>query len=437
MGRLWAAGAAIVMCLSLGGWPAVAEEPSANPAANGGPPAAGAVPLANPTAAATPSAPPQVGLAWERVADRDLVSRPRNGQMYGVIAGGPGAIAWGGVSGTGPRIWTTVDGRDWSPATVETATDAVPENLPEVLDVTAGGPGFVAVGSYLREGDALTSIVWTSRDGLTWERVPDSPGFEWSAMDQVVAWRDGLLAFGCKIIPSEPLTCGPDRVWTSDDGVSWVRATPALPEGSVRVGIVEPSSDGLWGVGYGSGGGFVDPDAPRPPRLTSLDGLAWTVSPLPVLGVERLHPLPDGLYLTVAAIPPKGPGFIQPPTWVSRTPGVYASADLLTWTPLAVGRPLGDDIIAVGDTLVMVGTHGRRCWSPNGDCLAAAWRSTDAGRTWTSVPVTGTRPKKVAVASMRAAAALPDGTLVAVGSEIDRGTGWPSTAAWISMPGGG
>ena len=171
--------------------------------------------------------------------------------------------------------------------------------------------------------------------------------------------------------------------------------------------------------------------------MTSLDGLTWTVSPLPVLGIERLHPLPVGLYLTVAAIPAKGTGFIQPPTWVSRTPGVYGSADLLTWTPLDVGRPLGDDIIAVGDTLVMVGTHGRRCWSSKGDCLAAAWRSTDAGLTWTSVPVTGTRPKKVAVASMRAAAALPDGTLVAVGSEIDRSTGWPSTAAWVSVPGGG
>ena len=274
MRKSLALGATVFVCLVLGGAPVVAQETSASPAATEGPPTASPLPLGSPTAAAATSAPTEVGLAWERVADRDLVSRPRNGQMYGVIAGGPGAIAWGGVYATGPRIWTSPDGRDWSDADVETATDAAPDNLPEVLDVTAGGPGFVAVGSYLRQGEALTAIVWTSSDGLSWERVPDAPVFEWSAMDQVVAWRDGLLAYGCEIIPSEPLTCGPDRVWTSDDGVTWTWTTPVLPEGSVRVGIVEPSSDGLWGIGYGSDGAFVDPDAPRPPRLTSLDGLS-------------------------------------------------------------------------------------------------------------------------------------------------------------------
>jgi hypothetical protein len=154
------------------------------------------------------------------------------------------------------------------------------------------------------------------------------------------------------------------------------------------------------------------------------------VSPLPVLGVERLHPLPTGVYLTVLEIPSGEPDFEPPPAWVSRTPGVYRSTDLAAWEPLAVGPQLGEEIVAIDDTLVMVGTDGTKCWKP-GRCGAAAWRSTDGGRTWVSVPVSGTSP--VAGGSIKAVAALPDGTLVAVGN-LTGTNGWGYAAAWISPP---
>ena len=74
--------------------------PSSSPA----PATAAPTTVPSPTPAATPAA--QVGLAWERVGDPDVLMGP-HGSMYGVIAGGPGAIAWGEVYATGPRIWYT------------------------------------------------------------------------------------------------------------------------------------------------------------------------------------------------------------------------------------------------------------------------------------------------------------------------------------------
>jgi len=95
-----------------------------------------------------------------------------------------------------------------------------------------------------------------------------------------------------------------------------------------------------------------------------------------------------------------------------------------TWEPLKVGRELGQEIIAVGDTLIMVG--GFDVGHPT------AWRSTDAGVTWAEAPVNGVPPETVTSAMMRSVAALPNGTLVAVGEELAGME--PSTAAWVSRP---
>ncbi|HUG48541.1 MAG TPA: hypothetical protein VMP67_09025, partial [Candidatus Limnocylindria bacterium] len=40
----------------------------------------------------------------------------------------------------------------------------------EVEAITAGGPGFVAVGA---GGQQLRGRVWTSADGLSWSAAPD------------------------------------------------------------------------------------------------------------------------------------------------------------------------------------------------------------------------------------------------------------------------
>ena len=191
---------------------------------------------------------------------------------------------------------------------------------------------------------------------------------------------------------------------------------------------MSPSADALWGIGGPAmQSGDLNPPQQRP-RLTSLDGRTWTVSPLPVLGLERLHPLPGGLYVTVTS--PAADSRL--PAGVSRATALYRSTDLVTWVQLAVDQRVGREIIAVGDTLIMVGSSGDRCDSLDGRCAAAAWRSMDGGSTWQSAAVTGAPPAGVTRSSMTAVATLQDGTLVAVGSELADSSS--SGAVWISPP---
>lgn len=413
--------------------PSVSVPPSPDPSITTSPPSP-----TGPTSPPSPALAPQVGLAWSLVDDPDLASYPDMGMMHGVIAGGPGAIAWGetwgpraangGLPAQGPKIWTTIDGRDWVPASVEAPSDAHAANPGAVLDVAEGGPGYVAVGSYYRIDSGMTAAVWTSTDGRTWRLNPDQPALERSLVTQVLAWKEQLLAVGCERISA--MDCGDTRIWTSSDGTSWAKVGIDLQPG-LQLGLVDTSLDRQWAIG-------LDPDmgmmlAPtRPPLLTSIDGRTWDASPLPVLGYGRLHPLPAGLYLTLVEVPPDDASSEPHPAWISRAPGVYRSTDLRTWEPLAVGRQLGEEIVDVRGTLVMLGTTGTECWLPD-RCVAAAWRSTDEGRTWQVAPVTGTTPKDRPWGTMRATAALPDGTLVAVG-RLTGADGWSVTATWVSPP---
>ena len=89
-----------------------------------------------------------------------------------------------------------------------------------MLDVTAGGPGLVAVGGYeldqtCKAGTPLDcyAAVWTSVDGITWDPVPhDDTAFGGGAdkrgMSSVATVGTDLIAVG-------------SAVWTSEDGISW------------------------------------------------------------------------------------------------------------------------------------------------------------------------------------------------------------------------
>lgn len=379
-----------------------------------------------------PSPTAELGLAWNRVDDPDLVSLARNGSMYGVIAGGPGAIAWGSVYATGPRIWTTTDGLDWTAATIDAAgdADAAQGNPGEVLDVIAGGPGYVAVGVYVRAGgDGNTSIVWTSPDGITWRRVAGDPALARSMMSSIVSWKGELFAYGCANV--SPIDCGPQRVWASSDGLSWEIIEPTLPTGTNTVSDVRAGPDELWGLARLSSGDETLPEDSDTPHVlvSSTDGRTWTRSSLPAVTWGEVYWLPLGWFATVAAWPLPAEQFTPPPTPPGHpSPGVYRSPDRATWALVSKGlMTVGEDLIAVGDTLIMVGDDAAgnvRCWA---DCQATGWRSVDGGVTWQAVPA-----DKVG-GTMTSVAALPDGTLVAVGRTVD-GRGSPSTAAWVSIP---
>ena len=100
-----------------------------------------------------------------------------------MTGGGPGLVAVGWDL-PNVAVWTSVDGLAWS---------LVPNDETVfgrrmgwgIVNVTAGGPGLVAVGE----------AVCTSVDGIAWSRLPSSE-LDWGTGWSVIAAGPGLVATG-------------------------------------------------------------------------------------------------------------------------------------------------------------------------------------------------------------------------------------------------
>jgi hypothetical protein len=222
------------------------------------------------------------GINWMRMPHVDAFSEANGGAvMKDVSYDGSGLVAVGLVYGqtepfatyrwaegnpSEPRdvdidvdaaVWRSVDGLSWSRVHADNEAfggDAIRQSM---MAVTAGGPGFVAVG---QEGfnilgyDEWTptsgnntdgrdhvadnvAAVWTSPDGETWTRVANEPSMAhsggevtgWATMFDIAPYAQGLVAVGGEVwVPDSP---GPRfhvrdgaAVWLSADGLSWRRA---------------------------------------------------------------------------------------------------------------------------------------------------------------------------------------------------------------------
>lgn len=216
------------------------------------------------------------GFTWSRVSHDEAVFGGDDGNygMHTVIAGGPGLVAIGGglCSGyTGTEdLWTSGDGLSWQRISGDVFTGGGPN------DLTAGGPGLVAVGEN-NQGAA----VWTSVDGLAWSRVPhDQEIFghrvgDGNGMTGVTVGGPGLVAVGSDGLNSDaPTGRASAVVWTSVDGLTWSR----VPHDEAVFG--GEGDQGMFDVAVGGPGlvavGENDQGAPI---WTSVDGLNWSRVP--------------------------------------------------------------------------------------------------------------------------------------------------------------
>jgi hypothetical protein len=139
------------------------------------------------------------------------------------------------------------------------------ENV-HIAGVTHGPAGFVAVGSVSaddpNERDGLTTrgVVWRSRDGSTWTRLPDDPDLAGGYLNGVTAYAGGYVAVGYGADGDLDRTA---RAFVSPDGGEWTAV-----DGD---GLVADSSDGgalrhlgsvaAYGDGYvATGTGFDGTD---------------------------------------------------------------------------------------------------------------------------------------------------------------------------------
>ncbi|MEE8407790.1 MAG: hypothetical protein V3S32_11660 [Acidimicrobiia bacterium] len=184
------------------------------------------------------------GITWSRVPhDETIFGGPQRQTMYDVVAGGPGLVAvgregderpWDNSDDNAAAVWTSVDGITWNRVPHDETVFGTGGN-PVMLSVTAGGPGLVAVGADYWPSERAETPVWTSPDGFTWTRVPDDESFRGS-MNGVTAGGSGLVAVGAE-----------GMVWTSADGITWSR----VPNDDAVFG-----SDWVFRVTFG-GPGFV------------------------------------------------------------------------------------------------------------------------------------------------------------------------------------
>jgi hypothetical protein len=203
------------------------------------------------------------GWIWSRIANTDEVFGDFDDQgMYAVTAGGPGfvAVGWDGSNGDlDAAVWTSPNGSDWTRVEHDEGVFGGADDQ-GMYAVTAGGPGLVAVG-WDGPSDNTNAAVWTSVDGLTWARVgrdEDTFGGAGSqAMYAVTAGGPGLVAVG-----DEQIEGGSDAVvWVSTDGTSWARLPadegPFAGDGNQSMYGVVSTGSGLIAVGNDGGDGAI------------------------------------------------------------------------------------------------------------------------------------------------------------------------------------
>ena len=220
------------------------------------------------------------GHTWTQAPhDADTLGGLGIQMMYSVAVGGPGLVAVGvddpdgspeeGLVDADAAVWVSADGYTWTRIPHDEAVFGGPEGQ-RMMDVTAGGPGLVAIGSDYQDGSTWPDgAVWVSADGFTWTRVDDPAVFGGHGGQEILsvtAGGPGVVAVGSGESYSNA------AVWVSEDGYSWSRIpnNAAVFGGASEMSRVMVAGPGLVAVGGSTGG------SDHVMVWVSVDGYAWT-----------------------------------------------------------------------------------------------------------------------------------------------------------------
>jgi hypothetical protein len=206
-----------------------------------------------------------------------VLGRPGIQQLTSVTHGAAGWLAVGNVTAVAaehPVVMTSPDGQVWSAADGEAAFSP-PGLYPE--QAVAGTSGYVIVG-YQVIGGRTIAAAWWSADLSGWQRAGDaSPGALDAAgasrqMLAVTAGPQGFVAVGSAGAGAS--------AWTSADGQAWTEVNLPLPVGTARTVLNHVASRGRLVVAVGTALTAAGQQVPLVAR-SSDGGATWTESTLP------------------------------------------------------------------------------------------------------------------------------------------------------------
>jgi len=294
-------------------------------------------------------------------------------------------------------VWRGRAGESFTPVDHENLTIAVSDFDPAnadarvfAWDVTAGGPGFVAVGCDQTTAGISMAAVWTSVNGRQWRRFGNeteaTPGMAyadfagqapWTVMDTVVESNGTLIVVG----RTGAAVHSDLAIWESTDGSTWYRgAVGNLPEPQRSYNAIAQNGELIV---VGATGALVQTD--------DSDGAVWVATPdpdAPEGGVwSEVSPFEPVSFSRAFDVMVSG----------DRALAVgYADADGAFWESVhgtdwsrlpAAATPAGQSvslysIVSIGETYFAAGSTSSE---------PAIWWSTDRS-TWSKATVPATPP---------------------------------------------
>ena len=192
------------------------------------------------------------------------------GHQATLLAGGPG-----GWLAIGPQaIWTSPDGTSWTLASTHGISPQLPGDAVWVITKTA--TGFLAAGKGDAAGGGTQAVIWTSRDGLTWQRMTAGDLGLAEAGEAVASISYATYRGDDTLIAGAVAAAGAtySGAWLSTDGGSaWTRANIPVSNGAGET-ISGLAFDDAGLIAIRPGGG-TSPGTAFGVAYFSPNGLAW------------------------------------------------------------------------------------------------------------------------------------------------------------------
>jgi Protein kinase domain len=312
------------------------------------------------------------------------------------VAGGPA-----GWLATGPQaIWTSRDGLSWTLAATHGITPQRPGD--QVYVLTATSDGFLAAGQAPVSGGGTQAVIWTSRDGLTWQRM---------TVAQNVTSISYAASAGQATVIAGNLSTGGWGTWLSTDGgTTWTPVdVPADHGADAAISGLGSDGSGLIAVRPGAAGDAI--------AYFSPNGQTWQYAAT----ISGFRP---------NVVKGSGYGFVVTGTNAAGDDLAYTSTgDGTTWRPtgpLGTGASYASGLAATvgpGDEVIAAGSTAATKTGQQAVVLRAS--TTGAVRPVALDAIPGAMVPEVAVNAVASA----DGQQIAVGSADGYPAIWRKTAA--------